>query len=213
MAGKSSRFSRTLPASKRGWKPAGRASLAGDLNFNDTSIDSTVNSSSTPILLNGVVVGTSSGSRFGRQINVKSIHVQFQILPSSSTVRETARWLLVHDATPNGVLPTRADIWSPNAASNVDPLSFRNLDNRNRFTIIRTGTTTINGGSLVGNYERSEPENIYLKGDWKTIYNADNGSTIAAIQTGAIYFLVFNGSGAAATNLAVIGNVRTRFTP
>jgi len=185
-----------------------------DLNYLDTVISyARVNTASTPILVNGCSQGSSASNRYGRQAQIKSIQMNFQVLPSTTTIRETIRWMIVHDANPNGVLPGRNDIWALDAGSTVSTLSFRNLDNRERFTILRTGVETVQGGRLVGNSERYDPHEIYIKGDWKTIWNSDTGGTIAAIQTGAIYFLAISSSSDDAQNAEINGSCRIRFTP
>jgi len=107
----------------------------GELKFSDTVYTQDATSTSTLVLLNGMVRGTdASANRIGRNIKLKSI--QWRIATGSETsIGQCAvlRYLLVWDKDPNGTLPAVTDI-----LVTQDLESLTNLANKDRFVVIHS---------------------------------------------------------------------------
>jgi len=154
--------------------------------------------------------GTGVSQRVGRKICMKSVQVRGWITQETAQQPCMVRIMLVWDKQVNGVIATIAEILSA-ATSN----SFMNLDNRERFVVIKDkhytlGTRNSTSGTAVADKSVSEPINIYKKlpeGSF-TIFDG-TGAGIADINTGALY-LVTIGS-AADAGLAVLAT-RVRYT-
>ena len=86
-----------------------------------------------------IVSGTSLNTATGNQYTVQSLSYNFS-LPSSIADSTIARLSIVWDRQPNGVTATYGDIYSTSgtsfSATNV--FAHQNLDNRQRFIILRT---------------------------------------------------------------------------
>lgn len=172
-------------------------------------------------LLNGCVAGSQNYNRIGRKINLKSLQIHGRINVADQTVAAgvTCRLLIVFDKQTNGAAPAYSDIIkSQNISGTTSSTIFDmiNLDNRDRFEIIRdlyyttggidtTATQTWATSPLIINV------NIYVKlGNRETVYNAGTAGTVGDIQSGSLYFFLIsdqvNAAGVSA-NLAC----RTRF--
>ena len=95
-------------------------------------------------LLNGVQEGTGFYNRIGRHISMKSLHVTgtFAKSGNNSVGDDYVRWAIVYDRQPsaNASLPTYQDIfkaYDQGGAATAGVLSGVNLDNRERFVILR----------------------------------------------------------------------------
>jgi len=181
------------------------------------------NSSGTILPLNLIQPGAGFYNRIGRRIYMKSLMLDINIEPLSvarNSVSDTCKIAIVYDAQTNGAIPTQGDIWldyDQAGNQNANALSSVNLNNRDRFLVLRhwtldlpaitntaTGVPTntfpseiqmvsAGGSSKYGGHIR---EYIKLKG-LVTQYKADsNPCTIGDISTGALYLVVL------ATNVA-----------
>lgn len=172
-------------------------------------------------LLNGCVAGSQNYQRIGRKINLKSlqIHGKINVADNNVAAGVTVRLLIVFDKQSNGAAPTYSDIiksQSITPATSSTVFDMVNLDNRDRFEIIRdlyytlggidtTATQTWAASPLLTNV------NLYIKlGNRETVYNAGTAGSVGDIQSGALYFFLIadqaNAAGASA-NLSC----RTRF--
>lgn len=156
--------------------------------------------------LNPVVVGAELYQRTGRKIYMKSIQIRGHIYSLASSVLDEGalRTLLVYDAQPNTGTPLIADIIKDaNAGAATSVFSSVNLDNRQRFKVLRewnwhmgstaanfggqgiaTGQTTIQDGSQCIHI------NEYVKlGGLEAVFNAVNGGTVADIVSGALFLV------------------------
>lgn len=165
----------------------------------------------TVTALNLTAVGDDNTTRDGRQICNRSVHVQGLIRPETagaSTVN-LSRLMLVWDSQPNGAIATITDILVASTS-----VSATNLDNRERFTILRdkrysqgAQSTTASQSYSDGNNTYAVSEYVNLK-DVKTTYN-NTTAVIAAVTTGALLMVTI---GSAATGGAFVGTTRVRFT-
>lgn len=149
--------------------------------------------------LNNVVNGAEIYQRTGRKIYMKSLHIKGYVVPVSGTPSGTLaflRMIVFYDAQPNGAFPAIADLLKDsNAAAATAVTSEVNLDNRQRFTILReklwvmgASTLTTNLGQAVlqdGSQCLVVNEFIKLK-KIEAMYNATNGGTIADCTSGAV---------------------------
>lgn len=171
-------------------------------------------------LLNGCVAGSQNFNRIGRKINLKSlqIHGYFQAT-AVATANVKARMLIVFDKQSNGAAPTYANIITSQditGATSSTVTDMINLDNRDRFEIIRdeniviapyntTATQSVAGTPTIVPIDR------YIKlGNRETVYNAGTAGTVGDIQSGALY-VFFIASQPNATGVLFVGSFRTRF--
>lgn len=166
------------------------------------------------ILLNGIQTGTGFYNRVGSRVEMKNLQIKGNVeAGAANNDGALLRFLIVYDRQPTGALPTVSDILqdrSQAGTSNTTGSSGINLDNRDRFTIIRdmcyeTPVTTITAGtasfttSMSGNSRNlAVNEYIKLKGLGCHFKSTSSPATIADIATGALYALfVTNGNDSA----------------
>ena len=147
-------------------------------------------------LINGIAQGTTENQRVGRKVVMKSLLVNFFFTPSAGTLADSFRVLIIYDKQPIGVFPAVTDIL---VSSSV--LSPMNLSYSDRFTVL--SNTIINQYTPMQNYLGS----IYLKLGLDGLYSS-TGALIANINTGAIYIMVADSSGAGADVLTFFSRIR-----
>jgi len=197
------------PRASRGWynKP-------GELKFNDT-VSATYNCDTTGSVtaLNLLAVGSGATDRDGRQITCKSVAVQGLLAPIDGATNACyCRVMLVWDSQCNGgAIATITQIL--NAATS---LTNTNLDNRERFTILRDfkyamGSTSNTATQAVSNSPNTTNIDWFvpLKG-MVTTYNSGTTAAITSIATGAL-LLVTIGNQATTDCGAFIATTRLRF--
>lgn len=194
------------PRSSRGWynKP-------GELKYTDLSAAAYVcDTTGSVTALNLLAVGDDATTRDGRQVTLKSCQVQGIVGPLTDTVISPTfvRIMLVWDSQPNsGVIATIANILT--ASTSVANL---NLDNRERFTILRDYKTTIGGMNDASGVSYTMSP-MHDKIDWfvplKGLTTTYSGTTavIGSISHGAL-LLVTIGNQAAGS--APSANLTTR---
>lgn len=161
-------------------------------------------------LLNGVAVGDDNNTRDGRQITCKSVQIQGIIAPFDQTTSAClCRTMLVWDNSPNsGSLATITDILRTSTS-----VSMTNLDNRQRFTILRDSKVAIGGINSVPGTATYAQSPTTTELDWfvplnglKTTYSGTTGA-IGSIGAGALLLVTI---GSAAVADGCIGNINTR---
>lgn len=188
-----------------------------DLNRQIVAIEQTVGS---PLLLNGCIAGSQNYQRIGRKIHLKSLQIRGLLLPADDTTQDQQiRMLVVYDKQANGAAPTYGDvIKSQNIAGTTSSshMDMVNLDNRDRFEIIRDRTWAIAKRDTTATSAFSgSPTTICVEEfvrlqDRETIYNAGTAGTVGDIQSGSLYFFVIsNNANASGTNFDIA--FRTRF--
>jgi len=173
-----------------------------------TTFPGTVSNSGTLQLLNGVANGTDFTNRIGRKINMVDLEVKMFFFPISGNAYpgDVIRVMLIYDKQTNGALPAVSDI-----LTSAYPLSFTNLNNRNRFEVLHDEAVALNPQATVGTtLGNGAPENkwrefrVKLRHD--TIYGS-TGANIADIKSGAIYMLTIS----AFAVWQIAWNARVRF--
>lgn len=168
--------------------------------------------------VNASVVGAELYQRVGRKTYNKSLHFRANFSPSGAASESYNRLIIFYDSNPNGAAPVIGDlIRDSNAAAGVTEKSEINLFNRERFQILRDypliggSTTNIAGAAEIIPDPIKSTYNIDffipLKG-LETVFNAVNGGTIADIQTGAIFWVLFGDANAGAWQMSAHTRVR-----
>lgn len=168
-----------------------------------------------PKLLNGIIEGAAFYQRVGRKIEMKSLQIKGWMAPDENTtqdITQRGRILIVYDRQANGVAATWDDViqsYSNTGAVSNGSLDFVNLDNRDRFVILRDiemimpsvtriGTVDVfmQGTASHGNSAGEEfmiNEYIPLKGLVTQFKGATGG--IGDISTGSLLFFTHGTSG------------------
>ncbi len=165
----------------------------------DTVNDSTIPSTGFIRLINASVVGDDFTNRDGRQIRIKSCGVTFTMIMDSVPLDSQLRCMVVIDKQPNGILMTIAQLLDTSTVS-----SFKNLDNRKRFVILKDEVLTLSQSG-----ENNTHLKWYKKIDMKTVYDSSNTGSISDITTNALYLVMISND--TPTGPRVICNTRVRF--
>jgi len=180
-----------------------------DTELTATGIDATTNTNSFISVLNLIPGGTSSWQRVGRKTHLKSVRIlgriQFNITPTFGTgvSNDTyVRCILVWDSQPSGAaIPAFDTIFGTTTALGLEACPLiqcpPRYDNMDRFRILRDWNVQATtpylpafGGapSMIA----QTPIDEYVKiPDLESVFSGQGVPiTIAAISTGALYFLV-----------------------
>lgn len=175
-----------------------------------------VNTTGTVTLLHIPTLGTDYTNRIGRKTLCKSIYVRGRVNLESATnytggvlvAAQSARMIVFEDCQPNGAAPGVTDL-----LVSADPSSQLNLNNRDRFKILKDKVWFMDGMSTTSTSASQGRQGysfkIYKKLNVETIFNATNGGTIADITSGAL-FMLWIGSAAAGVNTDTNASLSTR---
>jgi len=192
----------------RGWRNNGQELKGVDLVAANGAIDTT----GTITCLNAVAVGDDINTRDGRQIDCHSVHVYGSVGPVATTSSaQYCRVMLVWDSQPNSAAaPAITDILAAGTSYNPS-----NLNNRQRFTILRDFKETLGGISTVATQTFAMSPTcteidwfVPLKG-LKTTYSGTTAN-VNVIATGSLLCVTI-GSVAAGTGHTFIYTARFRF--
>lgn len=149
------------------------------------------------VVFNTMVNGAELYQRVGRKIYMKSLHLRGNIFNTATAAQDNGRIIVFYDSQPNAAILGIGDlIKDSNAAAATTGFSHLNLNNRERFKILRDFNITLPSVTLamavqtnVGQYDQDNNftinMHIKLKG-LEAIFNATNGGTIADITSGAL---------------------------
>lgn len=179
-----------------------------------------INNLGPTFLLNGVAVGSNMYNRTGRRVALKSIHIKGTVLRSMGNAAPIPadyplRIALIYDKQPNAAAPAITAIFQNRTNGGVassQTLSHINMDNRDRFVVLRDwffqrATIGINGLAVasfnvtdVGGGEESVSIDWFvdLRG-LKTTWGGD-GTGIADITTGALWLVGYSAEDTNATS-------------
>lgn len=167
-----------------------------------------LNQTGSVTTLNLVSTGSSFFNRIGRRIELKSIRISgsVQLLATANASADYGRIMIIYDRQTNGAIPTLADILQDTTqagVNNTDAFSNLNLNNRDRFTILRDLRLYLPGMSAAAGFStyqtQSDPVEptfnidlfVKLRG-LVTQYKADSSpSVIGDIATGGLFLLTF----------------------
>lgn len=187
------------PRAARGWY-----NRPGELKYKDTNFGGAAtykyDTVGTVVALNLIAVGDDNNTRDGRQITCKSVQVTGVIAPVDQTTSAClCRTMLVWDKSPNSgaAVATITDILYASYST-----SMTNLDNRERFTILRDSKVAIGGINATAGTSTYAGAPTTSEIDWfvplnglKTTYSGTT-NLIGSIGSGAL-LLVTIGSAAA----------------
>lgn len=166
--------------------------------------------------------GSDYNQRVGRKTLIKKIYIRGRCQTEASsqsaattinTVALQARCIVFVDKQPNGAAPAVTDL-----LVSADPASQLNLNNRDRFSVLKDDTYEFdpycaNSGTGASQCRQIYPIKVFRKfrkGEGiETIFNATNGGTILDINSGALY-MFWLGSSAAGTNTDINITLSTR---
>lgn len=111
------------------------------------------------LFLLNIIQGTDIGQRIGRKIYIKSCYIKGTInfVPATGNVgTDFARLYLIWDKQANGAAPATTDVWS----NNVVGKEMINLDNNERFRIIKTETVEFQSAAGVSGAYDSQVKTV-----------------------------------------------------
>lgn len=154
-------------------------------------------------LLNGMIRGSTDGTRVGRRIKMIGLDykgpIMFPITASASF--DVLKFAIVYDRATNAAAPAIGDVFNTITAT-LNPLSMERVEYRNRFWIIQdrifnapSVAVTVGGGNSVNtafNWVDTMASSHVASGaiDLKqaiVIYNSGNAGTVADINIGSLY--------------------------
>jgi len=154
--------------------------------------------------LNFINQGDGSQLRDGDQFRIKSIEIDGRVKLDPVGGPAVCRYLLVIDTDPGGVSFNISDLLHTSAGSPVTSAA-RNLDNRNRFVILKDFRTTVqpNGREVV-------PIKYYRKLDLKTLFNNATAS-FSSLKNHGLYLVTFSDIGSGSNPPDIDVNCRVRY--
>lgn len=172
--------------------PALRRSLEEKKNIDVNNANAVVaaQTGATIFLLNGVTPGTSGTTRVGRRITMTSLNWRWVgALAPTTAGASPIRLLIVYDKQANAAAPGAGDVLVIDA---ID--SPMNLNNSRRFKILADVEIPCVGTSGPAAWSETGFRDFTAKGTKAGLdveFNAGTAGTIADIQTGSIYALVY----------------------
>lgn len=136
----------------------------------------------TPTLLNGIAQGTTPGAHIGRRSVMKSLLLRYTATPGGNVSQ--VRVVVVYDKQPNASTPTASDVIESNTFNS--PLK---LQNKDRFVCLMDEISDITPSTA-----QNVSGKRYMKMNLPITFNGSTLSSVAAIQTGAVWLLVANNS-------------------
>lgn len=138
--------------------------------------------------LNELAQGTDAINHVGREVTLKSLYWQFQCsLAATSAGASPIRIVIVYDKESNGAAPTIASGATSDIFANDFINTPNNLNNRDRFiTLVDEVVESLGTGGPQAFYRKG-----YRKLSLPMVFNGITTATITAIQTGAVYAVVW----------------------
>ena len=168
--------------------PMGRAvSHSAELKDKTISTGATIAIGTTtafsPFILNAMATGTTASTRVGRRITMKSLLVKGSFSMAPTTTGSTpVRVLIVYDKQTNGAAPVATDVVLTDEIH-----SPMNLSNSHRFVTLMDEVVPCFGSQG----PQSAMFTRFVKLDHQVEFNTGNAGTVADIQTGSVYCLVW----------------------
>jgi len=163
-------------------------------------------------LLNGLTQGTTSVTRIGSRIEVKSVQFKYNFQSGTTATGVTPiRIKIVYDKEANGALPVATDIM---ATDQIDGLN--NLYTAGRFLTMYDQTfnpVSAGGSNATAAGNQAQLCEGYVKCNLPTKYLNSNFGDYRDISSGAIYVIAWsNGSAFGGAGFDGTANFRIRYT-
>jgi len=199
---RSSGFRNRAPRATRGF-----FNRPGELKYSDIAQAAYLyDTTGSVTALNLLATGDDNINRDGRQVTNKSIAVFGNIVPvDGASEHHLARTMLVWDSQPNsGTIATITQILTASTS-----IASTNLDNRERFTILRDVKMSMGAYDAAGQIIQTP---VVQKIDWWVPLNnvttySGTTATIGSVATGALLLVTI---GSKAAGLGSVGNFTTR---
>lgn len=179
----------------------------------------TITAPPTISCLNSIPLGADQYQRVGRKVTNKSLHVKGSIILSSSDALTFLRLIWFYDTQANAASPVISDLLqNSNSAATTDYLSEVNLNNRDRFKILRemrwyaadtTGIGAVSQATVAPTATESIIDLFIPLGGVETMYNGGTNGDIRDIQTGSLNFVCLSSS---VTTAEIVFNSRLRYS-
>ncbi len=153
-----------------------------EFKTNDLAASATLTTTPLIAVLNSISTGDQFNTRDGRKVRWKSVQVNLEITMHATPINDMVRIMIVIDKQPNEIGLVIGDLLDTTTIC-----SFRNLDQRKRFVILRDDVITLSVGGGTVKYW-----NYYRKIDMITIYDDSDAGTIADISTNAMWLVMFS---------------------
>lgn len=172
-------------------------------------------------LVNPIQAGTGFFNRVGSRVEMKSLHIRGFLYFASTSIQDQARMIIIYDRQPTGALPAISAILQnrDQAGAATSPGSAEiNLDNRDRFLIIRDHQVSIPSCTVAAGVLTNGPQwvdspqvNLFIKLKGLTTHfnSTANPLTITNVATGALYCLFI--SDTQDSTFGFNGNFRLRY--
>lgn len=224
---------RARPTSKRSFNrlvslPGGVSSTSSEMKALDLPVAVyPLNATGAVTPLNLIRTGTSFMNRIGRKIQMKSLRVNGRIdILRTVADEDYVRVLLIYDRQTNGTAPAITDILQTTdqaAANTTTAFSGANLNNRDRFVILRdqhiylpslTSTAgVITNVSFVDQVSKQALFDWYVKlPNYVTQYKADSSpAVIGDVATGGLFLVTFGAQTAGQEGYQIALESRLRY--
>lgn len=179
------------------------------------------------------VPGSQFFNRLSNRTRGVSIQIHGMVEPTNTNtgiIAQTyARLMVIYDRQPNGAVPSLADVlqdFNSSGAAGTDTFSMINMENRNRFMVLRDrkivlpsidalGAGSSNVGGIVTDVSCDKQglryeEFIKLKG-LESQYNSTSTATITDISTGSFLLLMLSNDAAPLAGWQFQYNCRFKF--
>jgi len=187
-----------------------RAQGGKELNFVETAIATSANSTGTVTLLNGIAGGTSASQRVGRRVQMKSLEFKGRVEADSTTTVNLTRYAVVLDKQSNGAAPSVTDIYDA-----VAPQSLRNISNKARFWVLwDSGLIPVVGNNTTAGQQTDKSQHgieFYKRINIPVQYNSGVGGTVTDIQTNGLFFVAVGQQAAGTADSTISGQFRIRY--
>jgi len=213
-------------ASSSGYRPnygSGSApeKKALDVDSSGAPVTIQVNTTGAFTLLNGIAVGTGIDQRIGKKIKMDSVYIRGRVAmasaissPSnaSASFAQQVRMIVFYDSQANGTTPTITQVLKA-----ADPASQLNLDNRDRFKILKDKCFTFGNQSYytATGYGGVGPAIANIKFFKKLnmdVFYGTTSNTAADIQTGGLWLLFVGDFTSGASDCEADITSRLRYT-
>lgn len=198
---KITKVKRRIPRSLVGYvRTTGMMKYVGrsELKFLDTTLNTTAITTAGVIInntINNIVEGSDFNERIGRKVNITSIHFRGAYLEEAQTtlanMSNNVRIIIYLDQQCNAAAATVTDV-----LASADEKSFNNLNNSERFKILKDWFFTINHtaqsvltGPVYSTHRVQKTLIWNKKCDIPLKFNATNGGTVADLTSNNIGIL------------------------
>ena len=161
------------------------------------------------VLLNGIARGDDIDERVGRQILIRSYELSViwhQAAPGAHPSR-VARLVVVYDKQTNAAALTPAQVLTAVGTINA-ATSPKNLENRDRFTILRDIRTPMAAAETTDYEPPPKALKVYQSITLPVTFNAGDAGTVADITTGSLYAIFISDQGAVLPSFSYTCRVR-----